>query len=482
MTVLVNSRTSPKAGIPAVWGSIPLSYRSLGLVMIAADFFFLQLASVATGTLYHLASLGSYGDTAVYFGTGLMAGYLFVSALYVWGAYRPSNLVGGKINHTQLLIVWLGVFLSLAGVAFVLRIGAFFSRGAVLSFVVVGCVGLVLLRWGMDTLIKRAFERGLLRGPRVVLIGHVDEVAGVDYGRELGRYGYRVVHRVVRPSGWTDTAARRIVDDVLAVARTQNVDEIVLALHWSELHLIRQIAAGLRRLPLPVRLLPDDVVRQLIHLPSSDLGASVALELQHGPLNAYQRALKRVFDIFAASVGLLAISPMLLMVALIIKFDSPGPVLFSQLRTGYSGRTFRIVKFRTMNVLEDGDVIVQAKKNDDRVTRSGRWLRRTSIDELPQLFNVLWGDMSLVGPRPHALAHDVEYAKLIDRYELRFQVKPGITGWAQVNGFRGETETVDLMASRIDCDLWYISNWSLMLDLRTLIKTLGAQLQAIKAC
>ena len=481
MAVLVNSRTSPKEGIPAVRGSIPLSYRSIGLVMIAADFFFLQLASVAAGTLYHLASLRSYGDTAVFFGTGLMAGYLLVSVLYVCGAYRPSNLVGGKINYRQLLIVWLGVFLSLAGVAFVFRIGAFFSRGAVLSFLAVGFVGLVLLRWGIGTLTRRAVNQGLLRGPRIVLIGHIGDVAGVDHVRELRRYGYRVVHRVARPSGGTDTAARRIVDNVLAVARSQDVDEIVLALHWSELHLIRQIAAGLRRLPLPVRLLPDDVVRHLIHLPSSDLGASVALELQRGPLNAYQRGLKRTFDIVAASVGLLAISPMLLMVALIIKFDGPGPVFFGQLRTGYSGRTFRILKFRTMKVLENGDVIVQAKKNDNRVTSSGRWLRRTSIDELPQLFNVLWGDMSLVGPRPHALAHDVEYDKLIDRYGLRFQVKPGITGWAQVNGLRGETETVDLMKSRIECDLWYISNWSLMLDIRTLIKTFSAQLKARNA-
>ena len=251
MAVLVNSRTSPKEGIPAVRGSIPLSYRSIGLVMIAADFFFLQLASVAAGTLYHLARLRSYGDTAVFLGTGLMAGYLLVSVLYVCGAYRPSNLVRGKINYRQLLIVWLGVFLSLAGVAFVFRIGAFFSRGAVLSFLAVGFVGLVLLRWGIGTLTRRAVNQGLLRGPRIVLIGHIGDVAGVDHVRELRRYGYRVVHRVARPSGGTDTAARRIVDNVLAVARSQDVDEIVLALHWSELHLIRRIAAGLRRLPLP---------------------------------------------------------------------------------------------------------------------------------------------------------------------------------------------------------------------------------------
>jgi undecaprenyl-phosphate galactose phosphotransferase/putative colanic acid biosynthesis UDP-glucose lipid carrier transferase len=172
---------------------------------------------------------------------------------------------------------------------------------------------------------------------------------------------------------------------------------------------------------------------------------------------------------------------MFLLVALIIKIDSRGPVFFRQLRTGYSGRTFRIYKFRTMKVLEDGDVIPQAQKNDARVTRSGRWLRRTSIDELPQLINVLLGDMSVVGPRPHALAHDVEYDKLINDYGLRYQVKPGITGWAQIKGYRGETATVDLMMSRVECDLWYIANWSLMLDIRTLIKTFAAQLRASNA-
>jgi undecaprenyl-phosphate galactose phosphotransferase/putative colanic acid biosynthesis UDP-glucose lipid carrier transferase len=134
-----------------------------------------------------------------------------------------------------------------------------------------------------------------------------------------------------------------------------------------------------------------------------------------------------------------------------------------------------------MKVLENGPIIIQARQNDERVTRCGRWLRRTSIDELPQLINVLLGDMSLVGPRPHALAHDVEYDKLIDDYGLRFQVKPGITGWAQVNGYRGQTATVDLMMSRVECDLWYINNWSLMLDIRTLVRTFGAQLRAHNA-
>jgi undecaprenyl-phosphate galactose phosphotransferase/putative colanic acid biosynthesis UDP-glucose lipid carrier transferase len=158
--------------------------------------------------------------------------------------------------------------------------------------------------------------------------------------------------------------------------------------------------------------------------------------------------------------------------ALLIKLDSPGPILFSQWRSGFNGRLFRIFKFRSMTVLEDGPVIRQATRDDPRVTRVGRWLRRTNIDELPQLFNVLRGEMSLVGPRPHAAAHDSEYERKIADYAFRFQFKPGITGWAQSNGCRGETRTLDLMSKRVEYDLWYVNNWSVWLDLRILFRTL----------
>ena len=151
--------------------------------------------------------------------------------------------------------------------------------------------------------------------------------------------------------------------------------------------------------------------------------------------------------------------------------------MFFQTRNGFNGRAFRIVKFRTMHVLEDGSTIRQATRADPRVTRLGRWLRRTNIDELPQLFNVLYGDMSLVGPRPHAVAHNSQYEQLIADYAFRNHVKPGITGWAQVNGYRGETRTTDLMTKRVELDRWYISNWSLWLDIVIMFRTLLLGLQ-----
>jgi len=184
---------------------------------------------------------------------------------------------------------------------------------------------------------------------------------------------------------------------------------------------------------------------------------------------------KYVLDGVLAALGLFLLSPLLVLVALAIRLDSNGPALFKQIRTGLNGKPFRIYKFRTMTVQEDGAVIQQATPGDPRVTRIGGILRRTSLDELPQLLNVIRGEMSLVGPRPHALAHDAYYGREIPSYAGRFAVKPGITGWAQVNGSRGETPTVADMQRRIDLDLWYVQNWSLALDLEILAQTVVAE-------
>jgi len=170
-------------------------------------------------------------------------------------------------------------------------------------------------------------------------------------------------------------------------------------------------------------------------------------------------------------LALLAFTPLLVVVAALIRLDSPGPVFFLQRRFGFNQQPFRIFKFRTMRTLDDGAVVPQAQRDDPRLTRIGRWLRRWNIDEIPQLFNVLIGDMSLVGPRPHALSHDREYEQRIALYARRHNVKPGITGWAQINGFRGAIDTEDKMRQRVEHDLFYIDNWSLWLDLKIIVRT-----------
>ncbi len=182
-------------------------------------------------------------------------------------------------------------------------------------------------------------------------------------------------------------------------------------------------------------------------------------------LSDLQSFLKRAIDITVAGLALICLAPVMIPIAVGVKLSSPGPILFKQRRYGLNGREIIVYKFRSMKVMEDGDTVQQAKRNGDRITKIGAFLRRTSLDELPQFINVLQGQMSIVGPRPHAVAHNEQYRKLISGYMLRHKVKPGITGWAQVNGYRGETDTLDKMQKRVEYDLQYLKNWSLGLDL-----------------
>lgn len=187
--------------------------------------------------------------------------------------------------------------------------------------------------------------------------------------------------------------------------------------------------------------------------------------------NWHSAPLKRAFDLVVAGVALLVLLPVLLVIAAIVALNSPGPILFRQRRTGLNGKVFKILKFRTMTVTEDGPSIAHAMRNDSRVTKFGRFLRENSLDELPQLINVLRGDMSLVGPRPHALAHDTHYGTLIPAYSGRFTVRPGLTGLAQIRGLRGEIRELDCMARRVDADVYYAQTWSFRRDLKIILQT-----------
>jgi exopolysaccharide biosynthesis polyprenyl glycosylphosphotransferase len=226
--------------------------------------------------------------------------------------------------------------------------------------------------------------------------------------------------------------------------------------------LVREEAAGAA---FPVTAVPfaEDKTGALFVLPRGQFALP--------DIKLLQRIAKRSFDIALALPLIILASLPMAAIALLVRLDSDGPVLFRQERLGRNGRPFRILKFRTMKVQENGADVRQATRNDPRVTRIGRILRKTSLDELPQLLNVIKGEMSLVGPRPHARAHDIHYARLIPHYELRQHVKPGITGWAQVNGHRGETPTLECMRARVDHDVWYAKHASIVLDIQILIRT-----------
>ena len=259
--------------------------------------------------------------------------------------------------------------------------------------------------------------------------------------------------------------------ELIAAAQIGACDRIILAMPSAAKEEILEAIADLEVLPIDVQLCPDAMSVPSGIACTQGAGGLVLVDLQRPPLDGRGIVLKSVMDYVLAPIALVLLSPFMLAIAAAIKLDSRGPVFFVQSRHGYNHRVVRVAKFRTMTVTEDGPVVTQAVRDDKRVTRVGRFLRRTSLDELPQLFNVLRGELSLVGPRPHAVAHNETYARLLDRYASRHKVKPGITGWAQVNGCRGETKTPEDMRQRVELDLYYIKNWSPWLDIQIMART-----------
>jgi putative colanic acid biosynthesis UDP-glucose lipid carrier transferase len=234
---------------------------------------------------------------------------------------------------------------------------------------------------------------------------------------------------------------------------------------------IMALLDGLRDTTASIYFVPDIFVTDLIQGRLSTVAGLPVVAVCESPFTGLNGVIKRISDIMLSIFILILIAPIMFAIAIGIKLSSPGPVIFQQRRYGLDGKEIIVYKFRSMSVTEDGPDIPQAQKNDKRITPLGAFLRKSSLDELPQFINVLQGKMSVVGPRPHAVAHNEQYRKLIDGYMVRHKVKPGITGWAQVNGYRGETEVLDKMKKRIDYDLDYLRNWTLRLDLFIVLKT-----------
>jgi putative colanic acid biosynthesis UDP-glucose lipid carrier transferase len=261
------------------------------------------------------------------------------------------------------------------------------------------------------------------------------------------------------------------MDGVAHYVRKHNVDLVYISMPMLAQPRILNLLDGLRDSTASVYFVPDMFLFDLINARFDRINGVPVVSIRDTPYFGVRGLIKRVSDILIASFILLPILPVMALIALGVKLSSRGPVLFKQRRYGLDGEQITVFKFRSMTVTEDGDRIVQAKKNDRRVTAFGRFLRKTSLDELPQFINVLQGRMSVVGPRPHAVAHNEMYRKVINGYMIRHKVKPGITGWAQINGLRGETDTLEKMMARVEYDLEYIRNWSLTLDLWIILKT-----------
>lgn len=410
-------------------------------------------------------------------GVGVLACACYACIAASWRLYSIPILVHPWRYLRRILAASCLALLMLTAVLFLLKDGSSYSRGAVCLFAATMIACCCLTRLAAARLLVGLLEAGRLSGRPTFVVGEPTELVDVVPRALLVDFGLEERGRWVIRAGDDATLAENLKAAV-AASREVGAREVLLALNVPTNERLSLLLHELRASPLPVRLLHQQPLRALLArrcgMPDSRFDM---IDLQRAPLSQPEQIAKRVFDFAGALVGLILFAPLLIVAALAVRFDSPGPILFWQKRNGYNRNPFRICKFRTMTVLEDGLEVQQARRNDQRVTRVGRILRSTSIDELPQLWNVLKGEMSLVGPRPHALVHDHMYSELIGDYSLRHHVKPGITGWAQVNGHRGETRHKDQMRARIELDLWYINKWSIALDMQILFLTMAEVLR-----
>ncbi|HEY5794016.1 MAG TPA: exopolysaccharide biosynthesis polyprenyl glycosylphosphotransferase [Bosea sp. (in: a-proteobacteria)] len=451
---------------------------NIGTQLAVAESVMVFAAALGCQALYTTAVWGSPGNLAVASGVGLVLAANYVLIAHARQLYSTSRILTEPAAVADVASAWLLACLIAAMSAFLLGVGNHVSRVSALLTLATGFAALAALRLAAASAVRSGLALGMVRARRAVVL-FVNEAGRERAVKLLGGQGYRIM-RCLPLTGADPAAKPRFFEDLVDLVRAGEIDEVFLSAALPDLPNVEQLILQVGRLPVAVRFIAPEQMQPLLHKPLRDFGRFKAFELTRPALRRHERAIKRGLDILGASIALLVLWPAFLIVALLIKLDSRGPVFFMQDRAGYNGRTFRIFKFRSMHALDNGDIIRQATRGDPRVTRVGRWLRATSLDELPQFLNVLIGDMSLVGPRPHALAHDSEYGALISDYGLRHHAKPGITGLAQVVGLRGETAAPELMQRRVESDLWYITNWSLWLDIRILFRTLGVVVNVSK--
>ena len=399
-----------------------------------------------------------------------------------YGIYRSHGSLSAKA--LKLLKAWTISFALLLAVAFLAKMADIYSRLLVGELYVLGFFAQVILhgsvRWVQIGFLKHAYS------PENVIILGSGRLANYLYQKVSNNpwLGQKVVG-AVKLDGLQELAseldphkAAPILGDLSDLNRLIEEHEISTVYFVTPLDasdVLETLYFGLLDQHVAVHWIPDIFSLRLVNHSVREIAGIPVLTLSETPLTGTRLLLKQIEDMVLSGVILLLILPVLAAVALAIKLDSPGPVFFRQNRMGWNGKTFRIWKFRSMVVHQpEGGQVVQAQKNDSRITRVGAFIRKTSLDELPQLFNVLQGDMSLVGPRPHAIQHDEEYSRRIADYFARHRIKPGITGLAQVRGYRGETKDIEQMVQRVEADIEYINNWSVWLDLSILLRTTTA--------
>ena len=404
---------------------------------------------------------------------GLSGGVLAYALFPSLGVYR-SWRGGGLFSLTgRVILAWLFTLTLILAALYFFWQEQSLVRVWLVSWVGGVAVALVLLRVTLYMLLRYMRKHGLNHRP-VLLVGRANAVESIQRRvKDAAWTGYDLIEQIVVPELHDcDGSHDKMYSKVTDIIKNQRVEEVWVAVPLRDENIVRNILDMVQEHPVTIRYAPDIFSLRLLNHSVSEVMGFPMLDLSTTPMVGVSRLVKALEDRVLAFLVLLLVSPLALLIAVAVKLSSPGPVLYKQMRMGWDGSEIKIYKFRSMVVHdEDDEQLIQARRNDPRVTQIGAFLRRTSLDEIPQFFNVLQGRMSIVGPRPHALCHNEQYKGLIDSYMMRHRVKPGITGWAQVNGFRGETDTLDKMKRRVEYDLYYIENWSLWFDMRIILLT-----------
>ena len=440
-----------------------LAYRLMDTTLISLGFLLVSLLYV--------------GSINVHYITALCVTVLVFSIISeLLGVYNSNYYYSAKQTFAPILLSWLSSIALLLTFAFALKITDNFSRVALSIWFVYAPIALTSYRFAFSKLSKARHadsyeQKSIIIGATPSGLSLAREIEGNKHlGLQLvGIFDDRSLDRLPEQS---QASIRGSINDALKMAKERDFRHVYVALPMQASHRIKEIINYFSDSTARVYIVPDFFTFDLIQSRWRNVGQVPTLSIYDTPFYGVTTFVKRLEDIVVSSIILALISPVLLAVAIGVKTSSPGPVIFKQYRYGIDGKKIKVWKFRSMTVTDNGNKVVQATKNDSRITPFGAFLRRTSLDELPQFFNTLKGDMSVVGPRPHAVAHNEEYRKQVDYYMLRHKVKPGITGWAQVNGWRGETDTIDKMEMRIQFDLEYIRNWSLWLDFKIVLFTI----------
>lgn len=441
-------------------------------VVSAAQLIVIVAASVIAELVYRNLFIGSELSHLSYILPAAVLALIFNVLAVLLNIQRIEVAVTDGLGFGSIIGVLCLSFLALIGIMYLAKIAEPYSRGWFLLWFVTSAVGLLALRWYAARQAKRLFRASKF-SRRFAIYGTPEYVGAlktriestVPFAQVTGLYTEDETPR-------TSSNANRTLMELQQEIATGAYEKVFIALPEARIDSIRAAARALapfnHELLLCMRL---DPLPLPVHS-SLSMGNLQALVLSPVSASEQNHLLKRALDSSLALVGLIVFSPILILAAIATKLDSPGPIFFRQRRYGRNNQVFRIYKFRTMHVAEDGAIVRQAQIGDPRITRVGRILRASSIDELPQLINVFLGQMSLVGPRPHALAHEEEFEQAFDLFSRRRCVLPGITGWAQVNGCRGETRTPEQIRKRMEYDLYYIDNWTIWFDIEILARTI----------